>query len=208
MEFPSKTKVFLLVGNLSSKGFQGLGKCCLYLSSGEDIDHLFIHCLFSTLVWTGVLRSTNLPADWDRSDSATCLGRWTKDYKPHRTLTFFILLRLVRLGVIWGIWQSRNAQIFDHLTPDLWRTCNKIIAIYLALFSSLPLAPKNTPPRQLWSSYPVGFFDGASSLGLCGCGMVIFLGPESSYKFHWHCGFGTNTSAELLALRGILFCAS
>lgn len=38
--------------------------------------------------------------------------------------------------------------------------------------------------------------------------MAIHLGPSRSYKFHWNCGFGSNTRAELLALWGILYCAT
>lgn len=124
MGFSSQTQVlFLFCGTqpdsnceiLSKMGYQGPKWCCLCLFSGEDINHFFLHCTFACSLWTCVLQLIYYPANWNHSHIVSYLGRWTMDHQIHRTLVFFIIS---------GIWQSRNALIFEQVMP---RSRNSLI---------------------------------------------------------------------------------
>ena len=52
------------------------------------------------------------------------------------------------------------------------------------------------------------YFNGASSNGECGCGMVLFLNNDHFFKVWMGGGIGSNTRAELINLWGILCFAS
>jgi ribonuclease HI len=51
---------------------------------------------------------------------------------------------------------------------------------------------------------PIGFFDGATSNGLCGVGIVLKMRDSHFFKIHMAVGAGNNIRAELLALWGLL----
>jgi len=186
--FPLKLECFfwLVVHNhiltweiLCKKGFHGLGRCNHCLSFEEDAFHLFILCPFSCSVWNGVLHMMTCPVSWDGPDIISYLGRWYLDHKSHCILGFFI---------IWGIWKSRNSFIFDHVLLNIWRTYCRILSYCFEFIVPLSFNDSHPPPpKYLWSSYPMGFFDGASSFNSYGCGMAIHINFELSYRFYWHC---------------------
>ena len=54
----------------------------------------------------------------------------------------------------------------------------------------------------------VGFFDGSSKEGRCGCGMVLKLNYQYCFNLWMGGEVGSNTKDELLGLWGVLFFAS
>jgi len=46
----------------------------------------------------------------------------------------------------------------------------------------------------------VGFFDGASQRGMCGCGFWIKFLEEQEYWVYWSANRGTNMKAKAMAL--------
>lgn len=52
------------------------------------------------------------------------------------------------------------------------------------------------------------FFDGACSEGLCGCGATILMQAGLQYHFHWSAGARSSSRAKLVAVWGIIRCAS
>lgn len=129
-----------------------------------------------------------------------CLQVWFREHKAYRALSLYIFL---------GIWKARNTLIFEHKVPDVQETCIRISFDFLE--KGLVTMTQNTRHitlRDVWDNFPVGFFDGAAQAEICGSGMVIYLIPHEYYCFKWHSGQGTNTRAKLLALWGILYCAT
>ena len=53
----------------------------------------------------------------------------------------------------------------------------------------------------------MGFFDGATSNGLCGYGFVTKLGKDKVMKSWLKDGIGTNTRVEVVGLWSLLYCA-
>jgi len=53
--------------------------------------------------------------------------------------------------------------------------------------------------------FPLGFFDGATQLGICGCGAILKINERLYYKLSWNGEPGTNTRDEKLALWGLLW---
>ena len=48
--------------------------------------------------------------------------------------------------------------------------------------------------------YPVGFLDGVASTGICGAGLFIKMGSDTTLKGWLKFEVGSNTRAELVAL--------
>lgn len=61
--------------------------------------------------------------------------------------------------------------------------------------------------KDFGSSHTVGFFDGACSEGLCGCGATILTQAGLQYHFHWSAGARSSSRAKLVAVWGIIRCA-
>lgn len=55
--------------------------------------------------------------------------------------------------------------------------------------------------------YHVGFFDGATSKGLCAAGLFIKLGRDTTLKGWFKTGVGSNIRVEFVALWGLLYLA-
>lgn len=62
--------------------------------------------------------------------------------------------------------------------------------------------------KDFGSSHTMGFFDGACSEGLCGCGATILMQAGLQYHFHWSAGARSSSRAKLVAVWGIIRCAS
>jgi hypothetical protein len=84
-EIPLKLKLFFwLAGKektltwdlLRRRGWEGPGICLLCSSATEDIHHLLIHCPFTQLVWSHVIKKLSLQTNWSGSSLANCFTRW------------------------------------------------------------------------------------------------------------------------------------
>lgn len=53
---------------------------------------------------------------------------------------------------------------------------------------------------NIWCSYPVGLFDGATSMNMCGSGAFIVIKCGHFYHFCWNGGRGSNPRVETVAL--------
>lgn len=71
----------------------------------------------------------------------------------------------------------RNAAIFDHTIPDVRGTCIKVVAFFKERGSiKEKIAKRNFCLKDIWSSFLVGFFDGASSLSTVEVAVWSFFG--------------------------------
>lgn len=105
--------------------------------------------------------------------------------------------------IIWGIWWSRNALIFNQIKPDIRGICT----IFYWDWTLVEKSPTRAMPNQRYmGKFLVGFFDGASSFRVCGSGVVIVVNPSHYFHFSWRVGEGTNNRVELSTLWGVLHC--
>jgi hypothetical protein len=78
----------------------------------ETRDHLFFRCKFASACWRYICPGWNIPQS---SSHLECI----EQLKQMIQKPFF--MEIVILAV-WAIWKTRNAYIFQHVTPSLYRT--------------------------------------------------------------------------------------
>lgn len=89
---------------LRKKGFMGLDRCSLCRFDSEDLFHLFLQCPFVVAIWIEVSTRLGVNVCRDCSSIHACICSWALKAKSYR---------VVPLYVLWGIWYSRNKQIFE-----------------------------------------------------------------------------------------------
>jgi hypothetical protein len=101
-------KVLLTKDNLAKRNWKGCTKCC-FCGDHETIEHLFIVCPFSKLLWRMVFFAFNLPP---LANITNMFGNWLNgvDKKAKDR---------IRIGVsalCWSIWRCRNNIVFNNST--------------------------------------------------------------------------------------------
>jgi hypothetical protein len=90
--------------NLQHRGHVGPGICQLCRLSGESVNHLFVHCSFTSRVWV-VLNVTHPSSyGWRGSSFLDCMNCWYAQNRSAPTLPVYIC---------WYIWLERNSVIFE-----------------------------------------------------------------------------------------------
>lgn len=184
--------------NLLKRGYQGPSISALCKKYSKDVDHIFLSYPYVFLVCSGVLQSIKIHADWNMNSIERCLSLWFEEYKTYHSLSFYIL---------WGIWWSRNANIFDQIVPYIRGTYLNIFVYFLEIGPKKEKRPwRHIQYKEVWSHYLVVFFDGASSNRVCGHGDFLILKVGSSFHFSWNSGSWRNNRVELITLWGALLC--
>ena len=133
-----------------------------------------------------------------------CLTQWFEGFKTYHSLPFYIL---------WGIWRSRNENIFEQTKPN---TRDDYLTIF-ECFMEIWLIKEEQPRRhfrlvELWSYFICLFFVfifyGASNNGVCGSGTHLVLKPYNTFHFIWYSGTGSNNGVELIIVLGALLCVN
>ena len=100
--------------NLKKRGIQGPLRYVLCKEAEETIDHLFLHCNFSTEVWTLAVQELQinliLPTNWN--DLFACWKDYYHGYllqKPDLTRAWVALPKYL----CWKIWVTRNKNLFE-----------------------------------------------------------------------------------------------
>jgi hypothetical protein len=84
-------------------------------SSGESIDHLFLHCMVATELWRTILQMFGV--EWIMPRSVKdMLGSW-RGQKGNQTL--IPIWRMAPLCLMWCVWRERNARCFEDCEIDL-----------------------------------------------------------------------------------------
>ena len=94
-----KRWVILTKDNLAKRNWQRNQQCC-FCHENETIQHLFLDCRFTRMVW---LRSMRPGASRNR---AIWLNGIPKEFKP--------LVLLGAAALCWSVWRCRNAVVFDN----------------------------------------------------------------------------------------------
>jgi hypothetical protein len=193
---PLKLKLFLwLAGKakiltwdgLRRRGWEGPGICLLCRSSGEDVQHLLIHCAFAKGVWSRILLILALPHTWCRDTITDCFQLWVNQKSPPVCLA---------AHVCWQLWLERNRVIFEDRQPNLLTVVNKVLFSFH--WKQAPDAPYINKAINIFlpEGYMLACFDGAEQFGICGAGGFFKSNHSRITKWFYSCGGGTNTKAE------------
>ena len=87
----------------------------------EFVDHIFVLCHFSVQIWKNICKLLNLGQIWGKLPFEQNFHYWFFNYPNHCTLPTFIS---------WGIWNSRNALLFEDKILVSNDTCVKILDMY------------------------------------------------------------------------------
>jgi hypothetical protein len=113
---PPKVKFFAWLANqnriwtadrLTKRGWPNCGLCPLCKQCTETIDHLLVHCRYTTRLW-GLIKvwmglNDLQPAQWANLDMAAWWSMMAGGRKAMASLT---------LLVSWEVWNERNARVF------------------------------------------------------------------------------------------------
>jgi len=105
-------KVLLTKDNLAKRRWNGCTKC-VFCDSQETIDHLFITCPFSRLVWRVVHFTFNIPPP---ANVTNMFGNWLNGVDQKAKTR-------IRVGVcalVWEIWNCRNDVVFNRLLDRIF----------------------------------------------------------------------------------------
>jgi hypothetical protein len=109
---PIKTKtIFWLVTeyrvltweNLQIRGHVGPDICQICKNSGESVNHLFVHCSFTSRVWDNLNMMYPYTIGWHGSTVLDCMNCWYAQNHLAPTLPVYIC---------WYIWLEMNLVIF------------------------------------------------------------------------------------------------
>jgi hypothetical protein len=79
---------------------------CVFCAEAESINHLFFDCTVSVLVW----REVSTFFGFTLGNNYLSAARFWLSNKKH------LALNTICAAVLWSIWKSRNALIFDNQT--------------------------------------------------------------------------------------------
>ena len=95
--------------------------------------------------------------------------------------------------------------MFNNRKTNSPRMCSKVIGFFKEYHKKEKHKKHSYIIEPLISGETtVGYFDGASQLGLCGGGMVLKLHSVHSFHLWMGCGAITNTREKILVLLGII----
>jgi len=117
------------------------------------VDHLFVHCTFSLLIWDYIFSVIRIEKSWIMDSVVDYFQAWIKENYQYKALAVF---------VCWGIWKCRNALIFYDEYPLLTVSCLRIINYFKEFWQGQKVVKIRIDTPFSSSSYLVGFFDGAA----------------------------------------------
>nr|XP_016514716.1 PREDICTED: uncharacterized protein LOC107831463 [Nicotiana tabacum] len=105
--------VILTAENLRKKRITYISWCFAWKSSGENADHLLLHCQVATRLWRMALNLFGL--EWVMSGTVKeALLSWAHS-RGKRTPRAWIL---APLAIMWVIWKERNKRAFEGVGQD------------------------------------------------------------------------------------------
>ncbi|KAI5445400.1 hypothetical protein KIW84_013584 [Lathyrus oleraceus] len=104
--------------------------CVLCLQLDKDLNQLFFGCLVSKIVWEQV-------GSWTRF-YVSVIGPFWKFFLSwssfFKTISSKDNIGIIWLAVIWGLWKSRNDDIFNEASCNL----NNIVCLFIVPYPSIP----------------------------------------------------------------------
>jgi hypothetical protein len=113
----------LTLDNLRKRNIFVIEWCFMCKTSGESIDHLFLHCMVATELWRTILQLFGV--EWVMPGSVKdMLGSW-RSQKGNRTL--IPIWRMAPLCLMWCVWRERNARCFEDCETGLLNLKRKML---------------------------------------------------------------------------------
>ncbi|CAN1151748.1 Transposon TX1 uncharacterized 149 kDa protein [Linum perenne] len=112
--------------NLQRRGFIFPNRCVLCGRAAESVDHIFIHCAFTTQVWSKLSSTLSIHGPLPSSFKDLLLMWKYMNCAPH----FAVVREVLIHSVIWNIWLERNDRIFR---DSIRSTQQVFIRIWLAI---------------------------------------------------------------------------
>jgi hypothetical protein len=133
-------KAILKKDNLKKRGWTGCAKC-VFCRDQATIDHLFLSCFFTRLIWRVVHFTFNIPPP---SNVNNLFGNWlnglAKGTKARIRVGFYAL--------VWTIWSCRNDVVNNiNARPNLLQVIHRA-ASSIHMWSYL-LPPKQQGPMDI-----------------------------------------------------------
>jgi hypothetical protein len=99
----------ITLDNLRKRNIIVMKWCYMCKICGESIDHLFVHCMVATELWSTILQLFGVVRVMLRLVKEM-LGSW-REQKGNRML--MLIWRMVPLCLMWCLWRERNAHSFE-----------------------------------------------------------------------------------------------
>uniref|UniRef100_A0A2N9EUJ9 Reverse transcriptase zinc-binding domain-containing protein n=1 Tax=Fagus sylvatica TaxID=28930 RepID=A0A2N9EUJ9_FAGSY len=130
----------LTCDNLMRRGYSLAGWCCMCRKGWETGDHLLIHCVVATDLWSAVLRSFGVCWVFPNSIKDLVYG-WFNSFGKHDSAIW----NLVPLCLMWTVWRERNQRTFE----DLEQSTSKLVELFFGLLFDWARVGGLTPMNSL-----------------------------------------------------------
>lgn len=123
--------------NLAKRGFLGPFRCSLYKKYSESINHLFLECSISLLIWKVALQNLFLRVQWP-SSYGNIFSKWQHLYNSSFRQKWLFKKVWIALPkyVCWKIWLARNKEFFAEEKTIPSPVANKAICLLSENFKS------------------------------------------------------------------------
>jgi hypothetical protein len=148
----SDRTLYSYLGCIKKKGWSGPGFFHLCRADDEDIEHLFLHCQFTKIVWGTCLSALNLHLDW----SGRTLGEVMEKWLQHK-----VVPKKLPVLICWFLWMERNNTLFEGIKPSICRLIhNSLTSLSFNPAKSKQITFKSSPIERI-NGFTIVFFDGA-----------------------------------------------
>jgi hypothetical protein len=117
---PPKIKFFAWLANqnrlwtadrLAKRGWPNCGPCPLCKQCVETVDHLFVHCRFTTRLWTAVKQWLDISEDVQHDSTNFTISEWWQ-FMAGGSANNRKAMASITLLVSWEVWNERNDRVF------------------------------------------------------------------------------------------------
>ncbi|CAN1238245.1 hypothetical protein LINGRAPRIM_LOCUS2066 [Linum grandiflorum] len=99
--------------------------CVLCRNSLELVDHILLHCQFSSLVWAKINSVLAIHGPLP-SDTRGLITAWKG---MNCSSSFSSAMKVILHAMSWSIWLERNARIFKDKDKSVCKVCCKIFVV-------------------------------------------------------------------------------
>jgi hypothetical protein len=130
----------LTCDNLMWRGYSLAGWCCMCRKGWETGDHLLIHCVLASDLWSAVLKSFGVCWVFPNSIMDLLYG-WFNSFGKSDSEIW----NLVPLCLLWTVWRERNHRTFD----DMEHSTSKLVELFFGLLFDWARVGGLTPMNSL-----------------------------------------------------------
>ncbi|CAN0914163.1 hypothetical protein LINGRAHAP2_LOCUS28402 [Linum grandiflorum] len=101
-------KKIATIDNLQRRGMQMVNRCVLCGCDLESVDHLFLHCKFTSAVWAMITSALSIYGPGPLDCTGLLMAWKGMNCLPH----FAACMKVILHAFFWEIWRERNNKIF------------------------------------------------------------------------------------------------